>query len=209
MTSRPLTVLVVDDHPVVRAGVVALLAPEPDLEVVGEVADAESALALIEARQPDLVLMDLRLPGRSGAEATAEIRARWPRVKVLVLTTFDGDEDVFRALKAGAHGYLLKDASRSELLGALRAVAAGQRRISPRAAERLAQRFDASELTARETEVLEGIVGGKANKEIAAALGITEGTVKTHVASILGKLGVSARTEAAVVAIRRGLVRPR
>lgn len=209
MSSTPLRLLVVDDHPVVRAGVVALLEREPDCEVVAEAADGETAVQLYAIHQPDVAILDLGLPGISGVDAIVEIRRRFPAARIVVLTVFDGDEDIYRALEAGARAYLLKDTSREELLATVRAVAAGLRRIPPAVAERLAQRMSGSELTRRESEILELIVAGRGNKQIGAALGIGEGTVKTHVNRLLAKLGVADRTEAAVAAIRRGLVRAR
>ncbi len=206
--TSPIRVLVVDDHPVVREGLVALLRRQGDMEVVAEGADGEAAVELYRRFEPDVAILDLRLPKATGVEATAEIRRQFPEARIVVLTTFDGDEDIYRALKAGARAYLLKDTSREELLSTVRAVAAGLRRIPPAVAERLAQRVEAAELTAREREVLALIVAGKGNKQIGAALGITEGTVKTHVNALLAKLGAADRTEAAVMAIRRGIVRP-
>lgn len=209
MSSAPLRLLVVDDHPVVRAGVVALLEREPDFEVVAEAADGETAVQLFAIHQPDVAILDLGLPGMSGVGAIVEIRRRFPAARIVVLTVFDGDEDIYRALEAGARAYLLKDTSREELAATVRAVAAGLRRIPPAVAERLAQRMSGSELTRRESEILALIVAGRGNKQIGAALGIGEGTVKTHVNRLLAKLGVADRTEAAVTAIRRGLVRAR
>lgn len=199
-------ILVVDDHAVVREGLVSLLRRQGDFEVVAEAADGASAVRLFRQHQPDVVVLDMRLPDLNGAEVTAAIRADFPAARLLVLSSFDGDEDIYRALQAGARGYLLKDSTREELLAAVRAVAAGQRRIPGPVAERLAERVEGSELTGRELAVLRQIVGGRSNKQIATALAISEGTVKTHVKSILGKLGVDDRTEAAVVALRRGLV---
>jgi DNA-binding NarL/FixJ family response regulator len=209
MSGFPLRLLVVDDHPVVRAGVVALLEREPDLAVVAEAADGETAVQLYALHQPDVAILDLGLPGMSGVDAIVAIRGRFPAARIVVLTVFDGDEDIYRALEAGARAYLLKDTSREELLATVRAVAAGLRRIPPPVAERLAQRMSSTELTRREAEILALIVEGRGNKQIGATLGIGEGTVKTHVNRLLAKLGVADRTEAAVTAIRRGLVRAR
>jgi two-component system NarL family response regulator len=201
-----ITILVVDDHPVVRTGLIALLERQDDMQVVGEAGDGEQAVELHRRLRPDLVLMDLRLPRLSGVEATARICGEFPEARVLVLTTYDGDEDIYRALQAGARGYLLKDLAREELLEAIRAVRSGLRRISPRAAHRLAERVPRSELTERELSVLRLIVEGRSNKEIGAALGIAEGTVKVHVTNLLGKLGVADRTQAATTALERGIV---
>jgi two-component system NarL family response regulator len=202
----PIRVVLVDDHAVVREGLVALLQRQSDLQVVAEAADGATAIRLYREHQPDLVVLDQRLPDMDGAEVTAAIRAEFPQARLLVLSSFDGDEDIYRSLKAGARAYVLKDSSREELLGAVRAVAAGQRRIPGPVAERLAERVEGSELTARELAVLRQIVNGRSNKQIATALAISEGTVKTHVKSILAKLDAADRTEAAVMALRRGLV---
>ncbi len=201
-----ITILVVDDHPVVRTGLIALLERQDDMQVVGEAGDGEQAVELHRRLRPDLVLMDLRLPRLSGVEATARICGEFPEARVLVLTTYDGDEDIYRALQAGARGYLLKDLAREELLEAIRAVRSGLRRISPRAAHHLAERVPRSELTERELSVLRLIVEGRSNKEIGVALGIAEGTVKVHVTNLLGKLGVADRTQAATTALERGIV---
>jgi DNA-binding NarL/FixJ family response regulator len=199
-------ILLVDDHAVVREGLVSLLQRQGDLLVVAEAADGASAIRLYRQHRPDLVVLDLRLPDMDGVEVTAAIRAEFPQARLLVLSSFDGDEDIYRALKAGARAYVLKDSTREELLAAVRTVAAGQRSLSAAVAERLAERVTGSELTARELAVLRQIVSGRSNKQIASALSISEGTVKTHVKSILAKLGVGDRTEAAVLALRRGLV---
>ena len=199
-------ILLVDDHAVVREGLASLLQRQGDLLVVAEAADGASAIRLYRQHRPDLVVLDLRLPDMDGVEVTAAIRAEFPQARLLVLSSFDGDEDIYRALKAGARAYVLKDSTREELLAAVRTVAAGQRSLSAAVAERLAERVTGSELTARELAVLRQIVGGRSNKQIASALSISEGTVKTHVKSILAKLDVEDRTEAAVLALRRGLV---
>ena len=204
-TSRT-RILVVDDHAVVREGLVSLLQRQSDLQVVAEASDGATAIRLYRQHQPDVMVLDLRLPDLDGAEVTAAVRAEFPQARLLVLSSFDGDEDIYRALKAGARAYVLKDSSREELLAAVRTVAAGQRRIPPAVAERLAERVEGSELTARELAVLRQIVSGRSNKQIAKVFAISEGTVKTHVKSILAKLDVADRTEAAVAALRRGLV---
>jgi len=202
----PIRILVVDDHHVVRQGLVALLNIMPDIEVVGQAADGAEAIKLHGSLRPDITLMDLQLPGISGVEAIRRIRNNDPAARFIVLTTFDGDEDIYRALEAGARAYLLKGMTVEELTSAIKAVHAGKTRISPAIAEKLAERMSGPALTAREQDVLERIVAGRSNKEIASDLNISEATVKTHINSLLGKLGVGDRTHAATVAIQRGIV---
>ncbi|RZU42696.1 response regulator [Edaphobacter modestus] len=204
--SKPIRILVVDDHHVVRQGLVALLNIMPEIEVVGQAADGAEAINLHRALNPDITLMDLQLPGISGVEAIRRIRNEDPAARFIVLTTFDGDEDIYRALEAGARAYLLKGMTVDELASAIKAVHAGKTRISPAIAEKLAGRMSGQTLTARELNVLERIVAGRSNKEIASDLNISEATVKTHINSLLGKLGVGDRTHAATVAIQRGIV---
>jgi DNA-binding NarL/FixJ family response regulator len=199
-------ILVADDHFVVRMGLTALVNTEPDLEVVGEAVDGAQAVHAFDQHRPDLVLMDLRMPVKDGIWATAEIRARHPNARVLMLTTFDGDTDIHRAIEAGAQGYVLKNSTGENLIPALRAVAAGQRWIPKEIATRLASRNIFEELTPRELQVLEQMAKGLANKEIADVLKITGHTVKDHLKSILGKLHVADRTEAVTVAIQRGII---
>ncbi len=206
---EPIRILVVDDHPVVCDGLRALLDRQADMRVVGEAGDAAEALTAFRRLRPDVTLLDLRLPDRSGVEVLRDITAEFPGARVVVLTTFDGDEDIYRALRAGARGYLLKDMFRGELIDAVRAVHAGLRRVPAAVAERLAERVPRSDLTPREHDVLELIVAGQSNREIGAVLGITQGTVKGYVNTLLTKLGVSDRTQAALAALRRGLVRPK
>ncbi len=198
--------MVVDDHHIVRQGVAALINSEPDLVIVAEASDGGKALELFREHKPDITLMDLRMPVMSGVEATRALRAEFPAARIIVLTTYDGDEDIYRALQAGAQGYLLKDMFFEELLDAIRSVHAGKRRIPAPIAERLADRVAGSDLTVRELEVLKLIVRGRSNKEIANDLSISEATVKSHVNSILGKLGVTDRTQAATTALQRGIV---
>lgn len=202
-----LRVLVADDHPVVRHGLVALIDHQPDMAVVAEVGSGRAAVEQYVAHQPDVVLMDLRMPELDGVEAIAAIRAIAPQARIVVLTTYDSDEDIYRGLRAGAQGYLLKDAPAGELLSAIRAVAAGQKRIPAEVAAKLAERMTSPELTARELEVLQLVVTGQSNKEIGAALAIAEGTVRAHLNSIFQKLDALDRTHAVTIAIRRGLVR--
>lgn len=202
----PIRLLIADDHPVVREGLAAMLNRRADMTVVGEASSGREALALYRREQPDVTLMDLRMPELGGVEAIATLRAEFPNARFIVLTTYDGDEDIARALKAGAQAYLLKDTPRDELLDAIRAVHAGGKRIAPEMAAKLADRLTTPELTERELEVLKLIVAGQSNKEIGATLAITEGTVKVHVNNLLGKLGVSDRTQAVTEALRRGIV---
>ncbi|WP_372594848.1 response regulator [Actinotalea sp.] len=201
-------VVVVDDHPVVRAGLVGLLSGEPDLEVVGEAADGTEALALVGSVGPDVVLMDLRMPGTDGATATGLISAQHPTVRVLVLTTYESDTDILRAVEAGAAGYLLKDTPREDLIEAVRGVARGETVLAPSVARRLvAQMRQADQrLTPRELEVLAGVARGGSNMQIGVELFITEATVKTHLLRIFAKLGVDDRTRAVTVAMERGLL---
>jgi two-component system NarL family response regulator len=176
------------------------------MNVIAEASDGNTGVELFRKHQPDVTLMDLRLPGLGGAEAVAKIRTEFPNARIIVLTTFDGDEDIYRALQAGARGYLLKGMFGDELVDAIRTVHAGKTRIPAVVAERLAMRMGGSALTGRELEVLELIVGGKSNKEIGGSLSISEATVKTHINNILSKMGVTDRTQAATAAIQRGLV---
>ncbi|MBB5339930.1 response regulator [Tunturiibacter gelidoferens] len=199
-------ILVVDDHHVVRQGLVALLNIIPDIEVVGQASDGLQAIELYRTLQPDITLMDLQLPNLGGVDAILQIRADNPAARFIVLTTFDGDEDIFRSLQAGAKAYLLKGMTVDELLSTIQAVHSGRTLISPAIAEKLAERMSTQALTNRELRVLERIVAGRANKEIASDLKISEATVKSHINSLLGKLGVSDRTHAATVALQRGIV---
>lgn len=204
--SEPIRILIVDDHVIVRKGLVALLNTVEGLTVVGEASDGEEAIQAHRAHRPDVTLMDLRLPKIGGADAISRIRQEHPAARIIVLTTFDGDEDIYRALQAGAKGYLLKGMDAAELTDAIRAVYAGKSKIPSAVAEKLAGRMGGPELTTRELEVLKRIVAGRSNKEIASDLHISEATVKTHINSILSKLGVSDRTQAATSALQRGIV---
>ena len=198
--------LIADDHCVMREGLAALIELQPDMTVVGEARNGREAIELFRAQQPDVMLMDLRMPEMDGVEATTAISEEFPAAHILVLTTYDGDEDIYRGLHAGAKGYLLKDAGREELLEAIRAVNAGKTRIPPDVAAKLVIRMRGPELSARERQVLHLMALGKSNQQIGAALFITEATVKTHVNNILNKLEVSDRTQAVTTALRRGLV---
>lgn len=206
MTPESIRVLIVEDHNVVRQGLVALLNVAEGLKVVGEAADGVEAVAQIRKHQPDITLIDLRLPRMSGVDVIERIRMETPQARFIVLTTYDGDEDIYRALKAGARAYLLKGMTSEELIATIRAVHAGKSHIPAVIAQRLAERMGTEDLTPREFDVLEQIVHGKSNKEIATELKVSEATVKTHINSLLSKLDVTDRTQAATAAIRRGLV---
>ena len=204
--NNKIRIIVVDDQAVVRQGFVALINTVADMEVVAEGINGQQAIDLYRQHKPDVMLIDLRMPVVGGVEAITTIRREFPEARLIVLTTYDGDEDIYRSLQAGAKGYLLKDMFFEELETAIRSVHAGSRRIPPAIAERLAERMAGSILTARELEVLELIVNGQSNKEIAASLRISEATVKSHINSLLSKLGVTDRTQAATTALQRGLV---
>jgi DNA-binding NarL/FixJ family response regulator len=199
-------IMVVDDHHIVRQGLVALIGTLPDMKVVAQASDGSEAVDLYRVHRPDITLMDLRLPKQNGVEAITHIREEFPSARIIVLTTFDGDEDIYRALQAGAKGYLLKGMNADELTDAIRTVHGGKSRIPAVVAERLAERMGGPSLTGRELDVLKRIVGGRSNKEIASDLFISEATVKTHINSILSKLGVNDRTQAATTALQRGIV---
>ena len=204
-THERLTVLIVEDHPMMRLGIAAIVNDQPDMTVVAQAGTGEQAVELWRRHKPHVTLMDLRLPGMSGVEAIRAIRREYPRSRVVVLTTYEGDEDVHQALEAGAQGYL-KGMSPEVLLDAIRRVDAGNRVLPPPIARSLDSRAPCSDLSAREREVLVLIAQGRNNKEIGATLRITEGTVKCHVTMILSRLGVSDRTQAVVAAFQRGIV---
>ena len=204
--ANKIRIMVIDDQAVVRQGFVSLIKTLPDMEIVAEGSNGREAIDLFRRHRPDITLMDLRMPELSGAEAITQIRGEFPAARIIVLTTYDGDEDIYRSVQAGAQGYLLKDMFFEELEAAIRKVHAGARMIPGSVAERLAARMSSSELTGRELEVLRQIVDGKSNKEIGNALNISEATVKSHINNILSKLGVSDRTQAATTALQRGIV---
>jgi two-component system NarL family response regulator len=204
--AEKIRIMLVEDHHVVRQGLVALLSTMDDLEIVGSVGDGLEAIDTFRKVEPDVTLIDLQLPKLGGADTIRQIRTEFPQARFIVLTTFDGDEDIYRALQAGARAYLLKGMPLEELLTTIHAVHSGKLHIPSAVAEKLAERLSGQELTPRELSVLERIVAGRANKEISADLSISEATVKTHINSMLGKLGVADRTHAATVAIQRGLV---
>jgi DNA-binding NarL/FixJ family response regulator len=206
-------VLLADDHPVVRAGLHGMLSAEADLEVVAEAGSGDEAVVLAARHRPDVVLMDLRMPGMDGATATARIAAELPEVKVLVLTTYDTDGDIVRAVEAGAAGYMLKDTPREQLADAVRAAARGETVLAPPVAAKLMTRMrapapEAATLTVRETEVLALVARGRTNADIGRELHISEATVKTHLIRIFAKLEVDDRTAAVTAALRRGLLPP-
>jgi len=203
---RKIRILVADDHFVVRMGLLGVVNTEPDMEVVGEAADGAQAVELFRKLNPDLVLMDLRMPVKDGVIATREIKTKYPEARILMLTTYDGDTDIHRAMQAGAQGYVLKNSTGDKLIPALRAVAAGEKWIPKEIATRLASRKLFEELTPRELEVLQQMARGLANKEIGEVLDISEHTVKDHLKNILGKLRVADRTEAVTVALQRGII---
>ena len=201
------TVLVVDDHALLRTGVANIISQEPTLRVVAEAANGLEAVEAYQRYKPDVTLLDLRMPVMEGVEAVRQIRLRDPLAKVIVLTTYDADEDITRALKAGAKAYVLKDISADGLIACIRDVLAGKTYLAPAAAAKLAEGVTRVQLTPRELATLRLMADGKSNKEIANALGISERTVKTHLGHLFEKLGVTSRTEAVKVATRRGLVR--
>jgi DNA-binding NarL/FixJ family response regulator len=199
-------VLVVDDHPVVRTGLAAVISLEPDFELVGEAEDGAQAVAMVREQRPDVVLMDLRMPCMDGVSATRVITRDFPQARVLALTTYDGDVSIHRALAAGARGYLLKDMLLTEVVTAIRAVYRGERVIPAPVAARLAEFTPRSDLTEREVQVMQFVARGLSNREIASAIGRSDETVKLHLKNIFAKLAVADRTEAVTVAISRGIL---
>jgi DNA-binding NarL/FixJ family response regulator len=204
--STTIRLLVVDDHPAFRAGIVAILQQEPDICVVAEAGDGEDAILACRKHLPSVVLMDLRLPKLSGVDATLRIMQEMTGINIIVLTTYDGDEDIHRALRAGARSYLLKDAGAEDLIATIRGVSSGDIQLPSVVAARLAERLRRPELSSREREIVQQLSHGNSNKEIAAALGITEDTVKGHLKSIFIKLGVCDRTQAVIAALQHGIV---
>lgn len=196
----------VDDHPIMREGIAAIIDGQDDVVSVGEAADGKSAIEQYRTLRPDVVVMDLRMPGLGGVEATTQIRREFPTARIIILTTYEGDEDIHRALAAGAQGYLLKHAVSKELLDSIREVYSGRRHITPAMAARLAEHTPRVGLTSRELEVVHLIATGLRNKEIGAKLDIAEGTVKIHLKNIFGKLEVIDRTQAVVSASQRGFI---
>ncbi len=201
-----ITVLIADDHSVVREGLASLIGRKPDMKVVGEASNGREAVELWTKLRPDVTLLDLRMPELDGVAAIREIRAKDEEARIVVLTTFDGDEDIYRAIKAGAKAYLLKDVAREALMDCIRRVHQGETCVAPALAAKLAERVSGEALSAREIDVLKLMAEGKSNKEIGSSLFISEGTVKSHVKGIFAKLNVISRTEAVATATRRGLI---
>jgi DNA-binding NarL/FixJ family response regulator len=204
--SGPIRVLVVDDHPLLREGVAAMIENATDIEVAGEASHGAQAIESFRELRPDVTLMDLQMPGLDGIEATRAIRAEFADARIVVLTTYLGDAQAVRALKAGASGYLLKSSLRTQVLDAIRNVHAGRRHIDHEVAQQVAMHIADEDLTARETEILKLVAVGQANKQVAWALGVSEETVKAHLKTIFAKLDVADRTHAVTVAIRRGII---
>jgi DNA-binding NarL/FixJ family response regulator len=206
MTSTPIRIAIADDHPLLRQGIAALLTDQPDMQIVAQASTGLEAIEKFRAHQPDLMLMDLQMPGMNGIDAMIAIRGEFPEARFIVLTTYAGDVQIVRALKAGARAYLLKSLLHRELLDTIRAVHAGQKRIPPEIAAQLADHAADDSLTAREIEVLRNIAEGCSNKIVADRLSITEETVKAHVKNILSKLGANDRTHAVTIALKRGII---
>ena len=207
MSSEPtITVLCVDDHPLVRKGIASILANEPSLKLVGEAGNGHEAVEMFRTLQPDVVLMDLRMPEMDGIEATKQIRKINPEAKIIALTSYDGDQDIYKAIEAGVRGYILKEMVHTKVIDAIHTVHSGKRLMPTEVAERLSEYFPQVALTPREIEVLKYVAKGMANKEIAHQLGTASGTVKMHVQNILAKLGASDRTHAVTIALERGIL---
>jgi two-component system NarL family response regulator len=204
---EPIKVMIIDDHPIVREGLKAMIDRRPDMTVVGEAENGREALERFLSLRPDVALVDLRMPEVDGLEAITNIIQEVPTARLIVLTTFDEDENIYRALRAGAKAYLLKDVPRQELIDCIRAVSEGRTLIPPAIAAKLAEHVSTSPLTGREMDVLRLVAAGHANKQIAVALQISEATVKTHINNLLVKLGAASRTEAVTIGLRRGLLR--
>jgi DNA-binding NarL/FixJ family response regulator len=199
-------ILSVDDHPLLREGIAALISNQPDMELIGEAASGSEAIQEFRKHRPDVTLMDLRLPDMSGVDAMIAIRAEFPEARIVILTTFEGDIQIQRALQTGARAYLLKSSPPKELMDTIRQVHAGKKRIPPEIASQLAEHMSDEALTNREVEVLQSIAGGNRNRDIANALFISEETVKVHIKHIMEKLGANDRTEAVAIGLRRGII---
>ena len=206
MKKAKIRIMVADDHAIVRDGIVSIVAGEKDLQLVAQAPDGVKAVELVKKHLPDILLLDLRMPGKDGLEVIAQIQSLQLQTRVIVLTTFESEQDIHQALKAGARGYLLKDTPRPELLGAIRRVHRGETCIPPRISQKLVEKMNRTELTGREVEILKLIAEGESNKVIGDKLGITEGTVKTHVKGVLKKLHVPGRTAAVREAVHQGLI---
>ncbi|MEH2052241.1 response regulator transcription factor [Nostoc sp.] len=204
--STNIRVLIVDDHSIVRQGLTTIINRDPEMTVIAQAEDGQQAIALFREYQPDVTLMDLRMPQMAGVEAITAICAEFIAARIVVLTTYDGDEDIYRGLQAGAKGYLLKDAKPNKLLSAIRTIHRGQQYIPPEVGAKLVQRMSNPELSERELDVLRLMAQGMSNLEISTTLNIGESTVKSHVNRILSKLGVSDRTQAVIIAVKRGIV---
>ena len=204
--SSTVRIMCVDDHPLVRKGVAAIINGEPDMELVGEASSGAEAVSKYAELKPDILLMDLRMPQMDGVEATRKIREMDPNAKIIALTSYDGDQDIYRAIEAGIRGYILKEMVHTKVVDAIRTVHSGKRLIPAEVAERLSEYFPQVALTPREVEVLSYVAKGMANKEIAHQLGTAAGTIKMHVQNILAKLGASDRTHAVTIAIERGIL---
>ncbi len=204
--TEPIRILIVDDHPLLQEGIALVVDHEPDMQLVGSAATGRESVEMFEKLRPGLVLMDLRLPDMSGIDAMIAIRAKSPTAKVIILTTFEGDAEVNRALKAGAAGYLLKTMPRKQIVDSMRLIHAGRRRIDPGVAASLAEHMGQETLSQREIEILKQVAEGSRNKEIAAHLTLSEETIKSHMKNILEKLGASDRTQAVSIAVRRGIM---
>jgi len=205
-TGAPIRVMCVDDHPLVRKGIASILANEADMQLVGEAGNGREAVEMFRKLRPDVVLMDLRMPEMTGIEAARLMRQDDPEARIIALTSYDGDQDIYKALEAGVRGYLLKEMVHTDVLRAIRTVYSGKRLMPQEVAERLSEYFPQVALTPREVEVLGLVARGLANKEIAGKLGTASGTVKMHIQNILAKLGASDRTHAVTIAIERGIL---